>query len=128
MTPEERFERIEKTLDRIATALAAKEEKATLAAFASDMRMTKIERAQEFLTESHKQIDESLAKLTAGLTTLSANVDRLETNMEALLNFMSGSAQRQELMVERMSNSLQNLIRLFEDHARDGHGGNGGAQ
>jgi len=111
MTPEERFERIEKTLDRMTN-------QSELYKLTSEMRMTRIERTQEQIADELKEVADELKELVV-------IAKRNETNLEILQNFMSESAHRQEAQVDRISNSLQNLIHLFERHVKDGHGPNG---
>jgi hypothetical protein len=93
MTPEERFERIEKTLDRMAAESSAR-------FVEHDRRLSRIERTCEFLADSQAQLTAGLAELRNDLTRLTADVVKL-------------------------TDAVGSLVRLFERHTGDGHGGDG---
>jgi hypothetical protein len=94
MTPEERFERIEKTLVDLAAESRTR--------FAeSDIRLTRLERTCEFLADNQAQLTAGLAELRNDLTRLTADVVKL-------------------------TDAVGSLVKLFERHTRDGHGGDDG--
>jgi hypothetical protein len=69
LTPEERFERIEKTLDRLVVKSDARAAKA-------DARFDRIERACEFLAQNQAQLSADVVKLAEGIATLARLFDR----------------------------------------------------
>ena len=97
MTPEERFERIENTLDRM-----AEESAAGRAEHEARFRRieTNLELLQDFMSQSAQRFDERFEKVEAQLDHLGQTVTKL-------------------------ADTVVSLVQLFERHTRDGHGGDG---
>jgi len=77
MTPEERFERIEKTLDRIASEAAARSQEMKLDRVVNDNTLRRIERSQEFIVESHAQLTTDMSSVMTMIVKLVDTINGL---------------------------------------------------
>jgi archaellum component FlaC len=102
LTPEERFERIENTLDRMAAESAVGRAE-------SDARFSRIEinleLLQDFMSQSAQRFEQRFEKVEAQLEQLGDKLDRLGDT------------------VTKLADTVVSLVRVFDNHTRDGHGG-----
>ena len=72
----------------------------------------KAERGREFLVESHAQLASDLTTLTADVIDIAKDLGVNATHADEMIQ-----------AIKETNQSVSALVRLFEDHARDGHGG-----
>lgn len=102
MTPEERFERIEKTLERSARESHERFKRIE----------TNFELLQDFMSQSAQRFEQRFEKVEAQLDQLGKTVTKVEAQLDRL-----GET------VNKLADTVVSLVRVFDNHTRDGHGG-----